>query len=201
MVGIHFHQELYKHGEPARLTPTESSNDNTLQTYCQNNSQQDPVTLIWQWKRRTGSKKSKSWRKSAVPRSVAVLLNYIRPFDGNFTALVRVQPEHAGRSFARERSKMKRQLSETADLDRTKTLLHAWAKRFAVGGVTQGYEREACLSAGTECFAAYLTNYDFSRISFPNIRLLLAQLQAQLQAGFLAIPQHAGIMNLAQQQY
>lgn len=184
MTKIHRHRYEFRTPVPP-LTPAQLASDDALRFYCRSNHQVVPVLVTWNHERVTGSKVTELWTKSEVPRSVAAVVNYIQPVAEQrhpkpgpiFLALVRVQPEYAARIFARRRSDRSLMLSILANDARTGELLNYWARRFADMQVREGREREACLNAGSECFTAYLSSYDFGGVNLANVNVFLTQIR------------------------
>jgi hypothetical protein len=110
---------------------------------------------------RTGGK---AHHQATVPLSIAAAASLLQ-FENYQPALqrsMRLQPQNAGRFFAREKGKETIAESNEANADMALQLMSAWAGDIADAARHSGVEREARLNGGAEVFAAYLQKIEFA---------------------------------------
>lgn len=110
---------------------------------------------------RTGGK---AHHQSTVPLSIAAAASLLQfeNYQPALQRLLRLQPQNAGRFFAREKGKETIAESNEANADMALQLMSAWAGDIADAARHSGVEREARLNGGAEVFAAYLQKIEFA---------------------------------------
>ncbi|RSH94146.1 hypothetical protein EHS25_003949 [Saitozyma podzolica] len=101
---------------------------------------------------------------STVPLSIAAAASLLQfeNYQPALQRLLRLQPQNAGRFFAREKGKETIAESNEANADMALQLMSAWAGDIADAARHSGVEREARLNGGAEVFAAYLQKIEFA---------------------------------------